>query len=127
METKAENYIRESLRYWLKELDINQDQASKRCHIARSTINKILSGKLGVNFKNAELISKGLNTTIEEMIKNGKQLLGDDPETEHLNAEQIQALEAFGYILKNQHDSAAKLIVKNVLAYVKEIKDRQQK
>lgn len=122
-ESISMQYFRASFEKWFRQSGLKQHQAGTRLGISQSLVTKLLRGERHVSFSQADEIAKGLKTTVAKMIEDGERLINKTEKRDSNSALETEAFEAFQTVLKNQNDSAAKLIVKNILTYAQENKD----
>lgn len=123
--TYALKYFRAFLDSWLDKNGLNKTVAAQRLGVGQSQLNEILNGKRGASINVLEKMCSNLRVNIVDALSLGRRLCGDGSDDIVLSRDDIETIEAFKTVLKNQNDSAAKLIVKNVLAYANDEKESQ--
>lgn len=110
-------YFRAAFDRWFRQSGLKQHQAGTRLGISQSLVTKLLRGERAVSFAQADEIAQGLKTTVAKMIEDGERITNKDTAKNNMSKWESEAIEAFKLVLKKQNDSAAKMILKNVIDY----------
>lgn len=97
--TDALKYFRAYLLSWLEKSGLNKTVAAQRLGVGQSQLNEILNGKRGVSLFQMEKFCKSLGTSIPDALTHGRKLIGESKEDKGLNKNQIEAIEAFKFVL----------------------------
>jgi len=114
--TDALKYFRAYLEFWLERTGFNKTFAAKRLGIGQSQLNEIINGKRGASINLIERVCSNLRSNIVDVLEQGRKLCGESPKEDNFSKNQIEAIEDFKIVVSN-NDSAAKMIVNNVLDY----------
>jgi hypothetical protein len=116
-------YFQAAFEKWFKKSKLKQYQAAMLLEVSQSLVTQFLRGKTGLSFAQADDIATKLNTTVINMLQEGKQIL--EPENiegkNNLTEEQLFAIDAFK-VLVGSSDKTAKMIIKNVLECAQDLR-----
>lgn len=100
--SKSLKYFKASFERWFLESKLMQYQAAMIFECSPSFIAQFLSNKTGVSFSQADKIAEKLNSSLVEMILEGKKIVEGVPinkKMKYYSREQMEAIEAFETVI----------------------------